>query len=134
MTAVWVQISTVQVKQSHGTEAGPAGAYELEVKFGGPTSVEMVMKKNGKNWKKAAFKAADVKGLLPSMDTQLGTWVTAIGPQKPEPGQIAAASPVSAAMVSPKTGVTYGDLVMAMDVLRRHQIVNLGIVPVGEGK
>ena len=132
MTAVWIQISTVQVKQSHGTEAGPSGAFELDVRFGGPTSVEMVLKKNGKQFKKAAFKAADVKGLLGPMDTALQGWIAGIAKPAKEGEPIV--SPVSAAMVSPKAGVTYGDLVMAMDILRKHQIVNLGVVPVGDGK
>lgn len=133
MTAVWVQLSTVQVKQSHGTEAGaPTGAYELDVRFGGPTTVELQLKKNGKAFKKAAFKADEFKQLMASVDGQLQTWVTAITPAA-VPGQ-PSVSPVSAAMLSPKAGVSYGDLVTVMDVLRKHQIVNLGVVPIGEGK
>jgi biopolymer transport protein ExbD len=133
MTAVWVQLSTVQVKQSHGTEAGaPSGAYELDVRFGGPTSVEMQLKKNGKPFKKAAFKAEEFNQLVASLDGQLQSWVTAISPA-PTPGQ-PVVSPVSAAMLSPKSGVSYGNLVSVMDVLRKHQISNLGVVPVGEGK
>ena len=132
MTAVWVQLSTVQVKQSHGTEAGPAGAYELDMRFGGPTTLELALKKNGKPFKKAAFKNDDYKALLASVDGQLTSWLSGIS-AKPEPGQ-PAVSPVSAAMVSPKAGVSYGNLVSAMDVLRKHQIVNLGVVPVGDGK
>src|SRR3954466_3769028 len=66
MTAVWVQLSTVQVKQSHGTEAGASGTYELDLRFGGPTSVEMVLKKNGKNFKKASFKSEEFKTMMAS--------------------------------------------------------------------
>lgn len=134
MTAVWIQISTVQVKQSHGTEAAPttAGSYELDVRFGGPLLVEMSLKKNGKNVKKASLQGADTKALLASMDGQLTGWLAGITPAA-QPG-VPAVSPVTAAMISPKTGVSYGDLVSTMDVLRKHQIANLGIVPVGEGK
>lgn len=132
MTAVWTQISTVQVKQSHGTEAGPSGTYELDVRFGGATSVDMVLKKNGRNFKKAAFKSDQFPVLMASMDKQLTDWVAALTP-KSVPGQVPTGV-VSSAMVSPKAGVTYGNLVSAMDVLRKHQIVNLGVVPVGEGK
>ncbi len=132
MTAVWVQLSTVQVKQSHGTEAGTPGAFELDMRFSTPQAVELVLKKNGKNFKKAAFKSEDFKGLLASVDGQLKTWLAGITP-KSQPG-VPDVSPITAAMVSPKTGVSYGDLVAAMDVLRRNQIVNLGVVPVGEGK
>lgn len=132
MTAVWVQLSTVQVKQSHGTEAGESGAYELDMRFGGPTSIDLVLKKNGKSFKKAAFKAPEFKQLLASVDGQLTGWLSGITPAA-KPGQVNV-SPITAAMVTPKAGVSYGDLVSAMDVLRKHQIVNLGVVPVGEGK
>ncbi len=133
MTAVWVQLSTVQVKQSHGTEAAaPSSAYELDVRFGGPTTLELQLKKSGKTVKKAAFKGEDIKQLVTSVDGQLQAWLPGITPAV-KPGEVAA-SPVSAAMLSPKTGVSYGDLVSVMDVLRKHQIVNLGVVPIGEGK
>ncbi len=133
MTAVWIQLSTVQVKQSHGTEgaAAVAGSYELDVRFGGPLAVEMVLKKGGKSVKKTTLQGADIKALLASMDTQLGGWLAGITPAA-QPG-IPAVSPVTAALISPKAGVSYGDLVSAMDVLRKHQIANLGVVPVSEG-
>lgn len=124
MTAVWTTINTVQVKQSHGTEAGPAGAYELDVKFANAQTVEVALKKNGRGFKKATFKADDFKTLMASMDSQLTSW---LAPLVKDP---AAPSPVTAAMVSPKADVSYGDLVSTMDVLRKHQIVNLGVVPV----
>jgi biopolymer transport protein TolR len=130
MTAVWIQLSTVQVKQSHGTEAGESGAYELDMRFGGPTSVEVALKKNGKPFKKAAFKSEEFKTLLASVDGQLTSWLQAITPAT-VPGK-PFVSPVTAAMVTPKAGVSYGNLVSAMDVLRKHQIVNLGVVPVGD--
>ena len=43
------------------------------------------------------------------------------------------ASRISSALITPKAGVPYGDLVSIMDVLRKHQIVNLGVVPAGAG-
>ncbi|MBY0371880.1 biopolymer transporter ExbD [bacterium] len=128
MTAVWTQISTVQVKQSHGTEAGEAGEYELNVQFSNAQTVALELKKKGRAYKKASFKADDFKALLGSMDGQITTW---LAPLVKDP---AAPSPVTAAMVTPKADVTYGDLVSTMDVLRKHQIVNLGVVPVAEGK
>jgi biopolymer transport protein TolR len=132
MTAVWIQLSTVQVKQSHGTEAGEAGNYELDLRFGSPTAIELLLKKNGKTVKKAAFQSPEFKQLLASVDGQLTGWLSGITPAAALGQPVV--SPVTAAMVTPKAGVSYGDLVSAMDVLRKHQIVNLGVVPVGEGK
>src|SRR5204862_4931704 len=50
MTAVWVQIGTMQVKQSHGTEAAASDSksYELEVKFLKPTELVLQLKRSGK--------------------------------------------------------------------------------------
>jgi len=50
MTAVWVQIGTLQVKQSHGTEAPATDAktYELEAKFSSESEVTVQLKRAGK--------------------------------------------------------------------------------------
>jgi len=39
----------------------------------------------------------------------------------------------SAALIHPKSGTSYGDLVGVMDVLRKNQVVNLGVVAARSG-
>lgn len=133
MTAVWLQIGAVQVKQSHGTAAssGAVGPYELDFKFTGPTAFQVVIKKGNKTVKSASIKNDDLGLSLQELDTQLTSWMDALkkGVKNPEEAK----NLISAAMVTPKAGVPYGSLVAAMDVLRDHEIANLGVVPVREG-
>ena len=132
MTAVWTQIGSVQVKQSHGTAAGaPAGPYELDLKFSGPAAFQVSIKRGAKTVKQAAIKGEDLNANLQALDAQLKQWLEVLrkGAKTPEEAK----SLISAAMVTPKTGVPYGTLVAAMDVLRDNEISNLGVVPVREG-
>lgn len=127
MTAVWIQIGSMQVKQSHGTDAPQDSVFDLQVEFKGPNTIALFLNKNGKAFKKAVLEAADFTVLTTSLDQNLKKWIEAIVPIKGKES----ASLVTAAMIRPAPGVPYGSLVSAMDVLRRNQIMNLGVVPVG---
>ncbi len=127
MTAVWIQIGSMQVKQSHGTDAPSDGVFDLQVEFKGPNSVALFLNKNGKAFKKTVLEAADFTLLSASLDENVKKWMEAITPTK----GTEAGSLVTAAMIRPAAGVPYGSLVSAMDVLRKNHIMNLGVVPVG---
>jgi biopolymer transport protein ExbD len=123
MTAVWVELGAVQVKQSHGTEAKASArdSVEMELKFVSSTAIEVQIKRGGRIIQKAQVKGKDSQMLFVELDRSIPQW-TGKG------------SEVSSAMITPSAHASYGDLVSAMDVLRRHQIMNLGVVPVrGEG-
>jgi len=122
MTAVWMQIGALQIKQSHGTEAAEAAkvSYEVDARFSGPGSVQVLFKKTGRVVDKIEVKAATSEQLATELDGRLGAWI------KTRSQGI----PVSAAMLTPAGGVSYGELVNVMDVFRKNQIVNLGVVPV----
>ncbi len=116
MTAVWVQLGSVQVKQSHGTEAtaAPAQALELELKYASPTSVEIVAKRAGRATGKATVAPAEVEKALSS--------IAPVGVE------------VGSAMITPAASVSYGDLIGLMDSLRKHKVTNIGVVPTrGQG-
>jgi biopolymer transport protein TolR len=123
ITAVWIQVGSVQVKQSKGTEAAaPAkDQMEMEVHFKASQQLELSFKKAGKTVKKQVAAASSAE-LMKSLDLSLSGW--------PETKD---GSKISSALITPKAGVPYGDLVSVMDVLRKHQIVNLGVVPTGAG-
>jgi biopolymer transport protein TolR len=120
MTAVWTQVGAVQVKQSHGTGAAdPKVSFDSDVKFASPTEVEFTFKKQGRLVKKVGVKTATVEELPAAIDASLTKALAEMG--NPE---------VTAAMVTPKAGVSYGDMVVVMDALRKKQIQNIGVVPV----
>ncbi len=123
MTAVWLEVGSVQVKQSHGTEAAAASnSYELDLKFQGATRAQVIIKKSGRVAHKMNLSAGTAAELAQRLDAGIGTWLASV------PGV-----DVSAAMLTPNSAVSYGELVGVMDVLRRHKIVNLGVVPVAKG-
>jgi hypothetical protein len=145
MTAVWVQIGMMPVKQSHGTDAAPAPshAYELDVRFLGPTSVETTLKQQGRIAKKFVSEGASADAVSARFQSDLAGTLTSIGL---DPAALTAAAIaggavsaerakqvanfVSSGMITPAQGVDYGELVAVMDVLRKHLILNLGVVPV----
>ncbi len=118
MTAVWIQISTIQVKQSHGTEAlaQAAAGLEADIRFTGRSSLDFTLKKNGRVFKKTTIKDATPEAVVAKLDTTISS--------------LKLGSSVSAAMVSPAVSVPYGSMVAVLDVLRKHQIINIGVVPV----
>src|SRR5579859_2500025 len=124
ITAVWIQVGSVQVKQSRGTEAAaPAkDQLEMEVRFKANQQLELSFKKAGRTVKKQAVAASSSAELMKSLDAGLSGW-----PETRDGAKI------SSALITPKAGVPYGDLVSVMDVLRKHQILNLGVVPTGAG-
>jgi biopolymer transport protein TolR len=132
MTAAWIQVGALPVKQSHGTEGGAAAdSLDVDLKFKGPTAIDLVLTKKGRTVQKASLTANTMEELLPKLDATVSQWLKGItpsgAPQGFKPGSL-----IGAGMVTPKGGVSYGDLVAAMDVLRHHDIVNLGVVPVKE--
>lgn len=117
MTAVWMQIAAMQVRQSRGTEAQTLKAkdQEMDLRFTGPFSLTYKLKKNGKATKTISILGLSVEELVSKFDKELsGSQNTAI----------------ANALITPKDGVPYGTLVAVMDQLRRHNIVNLGVIPV----
>ena len=131
MTAVWIQIGSLQIKQSKGTSAPTESGLDLSLRFLGPSSVELSLAKGSKTVKKEAIAETSPEKLVDKLDQLLPTAVTAALKSKTPLAPNQLGSVVSSAMVTPRPGVPYGTLVAAMDVLRRHAIVNLGVVPVG---
>jgi biopolymer transport protein ExbD len=118
MTAVWTQLASLQVKQANGTEGAAAGAksLDLDVKFVSNSKVQLSVK----GFKPVEVEAASEDELLKALDSQVASLKEAVK----------GSGEIQAVMLTPKTGVDYGTLVSVMDVLRKNQLVNLGVVPV----
>lgn len=134
MTAVWMEIGGVNVKQLVGTDA-PAQAnntYELDVKFSTPQMMEVGLKRNGA--KPMSFKvegATHEERLVKLREVVRGFATTLkLNPAadlRTQMGQV-----INVGRVTTKAGVSYGEIVTVMDVLRDLGIVSLGLVPVRE--
>lgn len=117
MTAVWMEIGALQVKQLVGTD-GPtssAKSSELDLKFLNKTKVELSLSTPGKKAQKFLVEGLSNDLLLGNLGDLLGKLNKTVS--------------ISLARVTPRTGVPYGDLVGVMDRLRDHGIINLGVIP-----
>jgi biopolymer transport protein TolR len=127
ITAVWVSVDAVQLKQSHGTESATPDPNQLKVeaRFGSSTEVEFIFKRGSRIVQKRVVKSENKEGLGGAIDAGLALWpeTRLAHPQ--------ADSPVFSATIYPKAGVSYGDLVVVMDALRKHRIASLGVAPTG---
>lgn len=125
MTAVWIQLGALEVKQSHGTAGAAMKSqdYEMTLRFLSPSSIDVDLKQGGRKSKTLQVRSKSSDDLLLELDQTISSTVRGLSRASGE-------SPIAAAFVTPKSGVPYGDMVSVLDVLRKNQIVNIGIVPV----
>jgi len=121
ITAVWIDIGSVEIKQSHGTEAAASKkiSYDLDVVFRSPTQLRLNLKRNGKRVRAFNVKGEDFQSVLANMDQTITSKVLNYKNKAIE---------IASATITPRSSVSYGDMVSALDVLRKNAIVNIGIL------
>jgi biopolymer transport protein TolR len=121
ITAVWIEIGTVEVKQSHGTDAKESKkiSYDLDLVFKNPTAMHLNLKRNGKTVKRYKVQGEDFKSTMAQLNSTITSQVLKYKNKAIE---------IAAATITPRTGVNYGDLISTLDVLRKNQIVNIGVI------
>lgn len=130
MTAVWLEIGSIDVKQYLGTDAPTeTSSYDVELNFLSSRRAEVRVKTPDKSVERQtvdaenpALLAQAVGGVLEGLARRIGQGET----------QVVLAKSVSAARLFPNGGVSYGDLVAMMDAFRARGIVNIGVMPVKE--
>ncbi len=121
MTAVWVQLGSLEVKQTFGTSANsPPNSYELEVKFAGAKSAQILVKQNGKAERPLVVQGETPESMRTAMENKVGELVEKRG------------IPASA-ILNPHKDIAHGDMVAVMDLLRKKKISSLGIAPSSVG-
>lgn len=122
ISAVWIQIGTVEIKQSHGTEAAAArkDSFDLDLIFKNPNELRLNLKKDGKQVKTIELKANSYEAMLAKLNIAIASQILNKG-NKTKKVEIAVAT------VTPKSSVNYGQLISTLDVLRKNQIVNIGV-------
>lgn len=121
ITAVWIEIGTVEVKQSHGTDAKESKkvSYDLDLVFKNPTAMHLNLKRNGRTVKRYKVKGEDFKSTMAQLNSTITSKVLTYKNKVIE---------IAAATITPRTGVNYGDLISTLDVLRKNKIVNIGVI------
>ena len=120
ITAVWVQLGVLEVKQSQGTSASVGkDGFEIGLVLLDTQSVQMDLKKNGRVVKKNKVTGASIEDLQSSIQKVTREFRTLSKNQ------------VTSAILTPNQSVNYGHLVAVMDILRRNEVTNLGVLAVG---
>jgi biopolymer transport protein ExbD len=121
ITAVWIEVGSVEIKQSHGTEAAASKkiSYDLDVVYKTPTQISLNLKRNGKRVKAFKVKGTDEATVQASLN---GIIQSKILTYKNKVIEIATAT------VTPRSSVNYGSLVSTLDTLRKNKIINIGVL------
>ena len=121
ITAVWIEIGSVEIKQSHGTEAAATKkeSYDLDIVYKNPTVLHLNLKKNGRRIRRIKLKAETSESILSQFNEAI---IAKVLKQKNKVIEIATAT------VTPRSSVDYGQLVATLDILRKNQIMNIGVL------
>ncbi len=128
MTAVWLEIGSIDVKQYLGTDAPVQNSsYDVELNFLSPHRAELSVKSPGKSVERQTLEAENPSVLAQRVGETLEGLAHRIGEGETK---VVLAKNISAARLLPNGGVSYGDLVAMMDAFRSRGIVNIGVMPV----
>ncbi|MEE2670237.1 MAG: biopolymer transporter ExbD [Bdellovibrionota bacterium] len=121
ITAVWIEIGTVEIKQSHGTEAAASKkeSYDLDLVYKDPTHLRVNLKRNGKRVKGFKVESQDSTSLQAALDQTIKDKVLNYKNKIID---------IATATITPRTTVQYGQLVETLDTLRSNKILNIGVL------
>lgn len=121
ITAVWIEIGTVEIKQSHGTEAAASKkeTYDLDVVYRDPSQLTLNLKKNGRRIKGFKVKAENEAALQQVLNETIQSKVLTFRKKVIE---------IATATITPRSTVKYGQLVETLDTLRSNKIINIGVL------
>src|SRR6516162_9600765 len=126
MTAVWMEIGGVNVKQLVGTEAPPDSkeSFELDVRYTGPQQLEVNLKKSGAKSQSFKVEAATNEERLAKLKDLIRGFSGALKFNMAADLKKQFGDTITVARVTTKAGVTYGEIVSVMDAIRDFGIVN----------
>ncbi len=123
ISAVWIEVGSIQIKQSHGTGAAVQAkeSYDLEVFFSADDQANLYLKKDGKMIQ--TFKvsgAGSFESFITNIDSTIVSSVL-----KDNKNQL---RNIGTATVATTPGLNYGHLVSTLDILRKNKITNIGVM------
>jgi len=131
VSAVWLQLGSVQIKQALGTEA-PVEAndqFDLTIQFESPFVATVELKHKGAamgGWKVVAeSKESFTEAFNKNLDEKVAALSEAARANPP----LQAKDLFASATIAPAPNVPYKSLIMAMDSLRKREVINLAVMP-----
>ena len=124
ITAVWIEIGSVEIKQSKGTaaQASKKDSYDIDLVYQSPTKLKLNLKRNGKRVKAYDVQGEDEAGFQASLNDIVQNKVKNFKNKIVE---------IATATITPRSTVNYGSLVQTMDTLRKNEIINIGVLSAG---
>ena len=121
ITAVWIEIGSVEIKQSHGTEGSASKeiSYDLDLVYKNAETLRLNLKRNGKRVRKFDVAATSPELFQEKLDQVLKESALRFKNKTIK---------ISTATITPRSTVDYGNLVATLDTLRKNEIVNIGVL------
>ena len=121
ITAVWIEIGSVEIKQSHGTAAAASKkiSYDLDLVYSSPNSVKLNLKRNGRRVRSLKVEAADELAMQTKLEQVIQGKVLNYKNKAIE---------IATATVTPRCTVNYGVLMGTLDILRKNNFLNIGVL------
>ena len=121
--AVWIQMQSLPIKQSHGTEGMDSGGplFNLVVTFQNKGKLSLQFMKNGKTLRSASVQGDSIEKMENALNSSLDAILAG---ERSNQGNL-----VGSVAITPANGVSYLELVRVVDLMRQRHIVNIGISP-----
>lgn len=121
ITAVWIEVGSVEIKQSHGTqaEASKKITYDLDLVYNSPIEMKLNLKKNGKRVESIKVLGSDEVSFQASLNDLI---------QKKILNYKNSIVEIASATITPRSSVNYGSLIQTLDTLRGNKIINIGVL------
>ena len=126
MTAVWVEVSSIQIKQILGTEGAAVAdkSVDLRVQLNADHSLAVFLERGGKLLQKVDIGAIQNKINLNGLGNLLGL----MSKELTDPGS----APDTTARIIPNSAIHYDEMISVLDILRSYGVTQLAIVPIKE--
>ncbi|MEQ1875425.1 MAG: biopolymer transporter ExbD [Bdellovibrionia bacterium] len=127
MTAIWVEVGSIEIRQILGTEASAVTkeSLDLQIRLDATKKMNVTLEKSGRPVQAFVIENDGNNLRLPQLGQYVAQLMGAIiGPN----GE----SPDLTARVIPTANVNYAELVSVLDIVRGYGVSNLAVVPVKE--
>lgn len=121
LTAVWVQVGAMDVKQAVGGQAASETAKKPTLWINLTATGDLVMDVQDSPRLPSQYRKAQLKGVAgkPDLD-QFNTWLSSLKTVEPE---------LATALIQPKSDTVYEMIIDVMDRLKSQGVNDLGVVP-----
>ena len=121
ISAVWLQVSSMDLKQSHGTDGGaPTETAAVDVVLGKPGLATVILKMGSRTLNRSEIKTASTPELVVELQKKIIAFKNLPALKNAN---------IESVLVAPHADVIHGDMVKVLDGFRLNGISNIGVKP-----